>query len=282
MVKFLKDFLERGCIEPCSSERTCSCFVVPTKVAGDWRLVVEYRDWNWESQHNAYSLPLINNLLKKQQGKRIFSVLDLKYGNHHMSLAKSSQVATGMSTLPGLKCWKVIPMGTQNRNAQFQRVMEDLLKDLHCADLFVDNIIVHSGTPEMTSDELIEAHFVDPYLVLHVLGKHQLTCNGAKAVLSAKEVEFAGQVVGPSTEPGNPRQREHPEKITEMSAFMGFCSYYFPYVHIYPEHAAPLTKLLQVGPENGNKGSKKVLAWTPESEKAFDHMKAALLKCVSL
>ena len=51
---------------------------------------------------------------------------------------------------------------------------------------------------------------------------------------------------------------------------------------MYAEHAVPLTKLLQVGREDGKKGSKKALAWTPESEKAFDDMKAALLKPLSL
>ena len=50
----------------------------------------------------------------------------------------------------------------------------------------------------MTDEELIEAHFVDLCKVLHVPRKHQLTltCNGAKAVLCASEMEFAGQVVG--------------------------------------------------------------------------------------
>ena len=51
---------------------------------------------------------------------------------------------------------------------------------------------------------------------------------------------------------------------------------------MYAENAARLTKLLQVGREDGKKGSNKVLAWTPESVKAFDDMKAALLTPLSL
>ena len=62
---------------------------------------------------------------------------------------------------------------------------EDLLGDLDCADSFVDNIFVSRGTPEMTDEKLIEAHFVDLRKVLEVLRKHQLACNDAKAVLSA-------------------------------------------------------------------------------------------------
>ena len=61
-----------------------------------------------------------------------------------------------------------------------------------------------------------------------------------------------------------------------------FCNSYSAYVNMYAEHAAPLTKLSQVGREEGNKGSKKDRAWTSESEKAFDDMKAALLKPLNL
>ena len=66
MMKMLNECIERGWIEPCSSEWTSPCFVFPKKVAGKWRLVVDYRDLNSESEHDASSLPLIDNLLQKQ------------------------------------------------------------------------------------------------------------------------------------------------------------------------------------------------------------------------
>ena len=102
MNKILKEFIERGWIEPCSSEWGSPCVVVPEKVAGKWRLVVDYCDLKSESKHDAYSLPLIVNLLQKQQGKLIFSILDQKHGYQEMSLAKSSQDTTAMSTPLGL------------------------------------------------------------------------------------------------------------------------------------------------------------------------------------
>ena len=53
-------------------------------------MVVDYCDLNSEFQNDAYSLPLIDNLLQKQQGKRMFSALDLKHGYHNMPVAKST------------------------------------------------------------------------------------------------------------------------------------------------------------------------------------------------
>ena len=117
MIKILKEFIERGWIEPCSSEWASPCFVVPKKVAGEWRLVVEHCDLNSELQHDAYSLPLIDNLLQQQQGKWIFSVPDLKQGYHQMPIAKRSHDATAMLTPLGLMRWNVMPMGVKNGNA---------------------------------------------------------------------------------------------------------------------------------------------------------------------
>ena len=114
-----------------------------------------------------------------------------------------------------------------------------------------------------------------------------LICNGAKALLFTTEVEFAGQVVGHAIRrpiPGKLASLAHwerPKNIIEMRASLGFCNYYSAHVHMYTAHAALLTKLLHVGREDGKKASRNALAWIPESEKAFDDIKDALLKPLS-
>ena len=168
MVKILKEFLERCWIQPFSSKWTSPCFVVLKNVAEEWRVLVDYRNVNSESQDDAYCLPLIHNLLLKQQGKRMFSVLQLKHGYHRMLLAKSSQKATAMPTSLGLMRWNVMPMRVRKGNAQFQRMAKDLLRDLDCADPFMDDI---NGTLRMADDQLTENHLVDPCRVIAVFGK---------------------------------------------------------------------------------------------------------------
>ena len=91
----------------------------------------------------------------------------------------------------------MVPTGAKNGNAAFQRMMEDLLGPVRdCADSFVDDIIIGSGTENMTEDELIEAHEKDLRRVLSELDKHNMVCKPTKASLFVKEVEFAGHVVG--------------------------------------------------------------------------------------
>ena len=193
----LAEFLERGWMEPSDSEWASPAFIVPKKEKGEWRLVVDYRGLNEQTEHDSYSLPLIDTILEKQQKQRIFTVLDLKHGHHQMPLHPDSRPCTAMSTPLGPMQWKVVPMGAKNGNAAVQRMMGDLLSPVRdCADPFVDDIIMGSGTKVMTEDELIEALEKDLRPVLSELDKHNMVCKPTKASLFVGEVEFAGHVVG--------------------------------------------------------------------------------------
>ena len=247
-------------------------------------MVVHYRGLNEQTEHDSYSLPLIDSILQKQQKKRIFTVLDLKHGYHQMPLHEDSRPCTAMSTLLRPMQWKVVPMGAENGNAALQRMMEDLLQPVRdCADTFVDDITIGSGTEDMTDDELIEAHEKDMRRVLGVLDKHSMVCKPTKASVFVREVEFAGHVVGHGQRRPMPgklaalRHREKPQTISELRSFMGFCNYFSGYVRMYADLSGPLHKMLQVGKFNGRKGSKKKLAWTTAAEEAFDKLKERLL-----
>ena len=60
--------------------------------------MVDYRGLNEQTEHDSYSLPLIDTILQKQQKKRIFTVLDLKHGYHQMLLHPDSRPCTAMLT----------------------------------------------------------------------------------------------------------------------------------------------------------------------------------------
>ena len=98
MEKILREFIETGWLELCHSEWASPCFVVLKKVAGEWRLVVDYRRLNARTQHDSYTLLLIEDMLQKKHRRRIFTVIDLKHGYHQMPLAEESRACTAMST----------------------------------------------------------------------------------------------------------------------------------------------------------------------------------------
>ena len=284
MKNLLAEFIERGWIEPSDSEWASLAFIVFKKVKGEWRLVVDYRGLNEQTEHDSYSLHLIDTILQKQQKKRILTVLDLKHGYHQMPLHPDSRPCTAISTPLGPMQWRVVPMGAKNGNAALQRMMEDLLGPVQdCANPFVDDIIIGSGTENMTEDELIKAHEKDLRRVLSKLDKHNMVCKPTNASLFVKEVEFAGHVVVQGQRrpmPGKLASLHHTEKpqtISELRSFMGFCNYYSGYVWMYAEPSGPLHKMLQVGKLDGRKGSKTKLAWAPEAKDAFSRLKERLL-----
>ena len=98
MEKILREFVDRGWLKHCHSEWASSCFVVSKKVAGQWRLVVDYRGLNAQTQHDSSTLPLIGEMLQKQFRRKIFMVIDLKHGYHEMPLADESRACTAMGT----------------------------------------------------------------------------------------------------------------------------------------------------------------------------------------
>ena len=111
MKKLLEEFLERGQMEPSGGEWATRAFIIARERKGKWRLVVDYRGWNERTEHDSYSLPLINSILRKQQKNCIFTVLDLRHRYHQLLLHGDCRPCTARSTLPGPMQWKVVPMG---------------------------------------------------------------------------------------------------------------------------------------------------------------------------
>ena len=79
----------------------------------------------------------------------------------------------------------------------FSGCWKNLLEPVRdCADPFVDDVIIASGDPSMSYQELLEAHERDVTRVLDLLVRHKLTGSSDKATIAVSEVVFAGHVVG--------------------------------------------------------------------------------------
>ena len=155
-------------------------------------------------------------------------------------------------------------------------------------DPFVDDVIIASGEPNMSYQELLEAHERDVTRVLDLLVRQKLTGSSDKATIAVSEVVFAGHIVGNGQQkpiPGKVAAIEHLEKpktVSELQAYLGFCNYYSGYSKMYAEYAAPMTTMLKGNREETKKGFKKALVWNEESDRAFEGMKQALLSAVGL
>ena len=142
--------------------------------------MVDYRWLNECTIPDAYPLPLIDDILNRQGQNRVWTVLDMKHGYHQMPLAPEARPLTTMA-IPGktgLYQWKVMPMGVRNGNAQFQRMMEDVLKDYPYADVYVDDVII--GSTGTTEEEMLENHSKHVREILLLFEKHNLVAKLCK------------------------------------------------------------------------------------------------------
>ena len=88
-------------------------------------------------------------------------------------------------------------MSAKNRNVAFQRMLEELLEPVRdCADRIVDDVIVSSGTPDMSEEALFKADEAHLIRLLDLLARFQPPGSSDKATIAVREIEFAGHVVG--------------------------------------------------------------------------------------
>jgi hypothetical protein len=279
-VKLTDEIIEDGKIEPGVSPWSSPSFPVPKKKPGEYRLVEDFRKLNDATVDDGHPLPRIEDILQKQGGFKIWSVLDLKDGYHQMPLKEEHRPYTCMSTPRGSFQWKVLVMGLKNGNAMFQRMMEWVLRDLENADPYVDDIIIGSTGANM--EEIVANHEKDVKAVLDVLREHKLIVDPKKASMFMGEVEFCGHILREgrrSPAPGkllSIQKWELPGTVTALRGFLGLTNYYSSYVHNYAGLAAPLMDKLQVGRLDGKKGSLKPVAWDDRSRAAFESLKDAL------
>ena len=282
----LEEYKGRGWIEPSFSSWGSPAFVVPKKTPGEWRLVVDYRGLNHVTEHDAYQLPLISDMLNRHGSNTVFTVLDMKKGYHQMPLAPASRPCTAMTTPFGLWQWKVMPMGAKNGNAAFQRMMDWVLEEFDFADPFVDDVLISSSGSN--PEDAIRNHLEHLTRVLTRFRELGLVCDLEKAQLFVDEVEFCGHVIGQGRRRPAPgklnalKKWERPRTITELRSFLGFCNWYHDYIDQFANKAAPMMSMLQVSKVEGKKGSKRPLKWSDEASKSFEEVKGALLQRLEL
>jgi hypothetical protein len=284
--KILEEYCELGWLEPSFSEWGSPCFVVPKKVAHEWRLVVDYRALNQVTKHDSYELPLIADMLQKHSKKRMFTVLDMKKGYHQMPLDPKCRHLTAMVTHMGLWQWRVMPMGAKNGNSAFQRMMEWVLSPFDFAWPFVDDVIIASDGKDF--EDLVENHSRLVRAVLERFRELNLVCDLSKAHLFEEEVEFCGHILGHGCRrpaPGKLRALEkwpRPTTVTQLRAFLGFANWYAEYIKGFAEVAAPLQDMLHLKKADAKAGCKKTLKWSSDASIAFEELKQKLLRELKL
>ena len=238
----LEELLSKGFIRPSISPWGAPVLFVKKK-DGSLRLCIDYRQLNRVTIHNQYPLPRIDELFDQLQGSRVYSKIDLRLGYHQLRVQESDVPKTSFRTRYGHYEFLVMPFGLTNAPASFMDLMNRVFQPYldRFVIIFIDDILVYSGSSEEHSDHL--------RIVLQTLRERQLYAKLSKCQFWLDRVAFLGHVIsaeGVSVDPQKIKSVVNwkpPKNVSEVRSFLGLAGYYRKFVEGFSKIAAPLTKL---------------------------------------
>ena len=263
--KQVTELMDLGLLRPSTSGFGAPILLVKKK-DGSFRMCIDYRRLNAITKKDSFPLPLIDDLVDKLQGAKIFSKVDLKSGFHQVKMDPDSIDRTTFVTHDGSFEWLVMPMGLSNAPATFQRLMQRTLGHLGFVGIYLDDIIIFSNS--------LEEHKQHVEAVLKILKKDGLVANEKKCTFGVSEITFCGFVISNGAVKMEPSKVEAvrswlpPTTISELRGFLGFINFYRKFLRRIGGIAAPLTALL------GQRRGSTPLVLSELQMEAFNKLKA--------
>ncbi|XP_061372972.1 uncharacterized protein LOC133315385 [Gastrolobium bilobum] len=183
-----------------------SNLVLVKKPNGAWRMCVDYTDLNKVCPKDAYPFPSIDQLVDNASGFKILSFMDAYSGYNQIPLLEKDQCKTAFITQNANYCYTMMPFGLKNAGATYQRMMNEVFRDLisNCIEVYIDDMIAKSRTPCQ--------HLTDLQGVFDRLRKFNMRLNPSKCAFGVLAGKFLGFML---TERGievNPDKCKSPQK----------------------------------------------------------------------
>ena len=151
------------------------------RIFGDYKVTV-----NKASKPEQYPIPALEDLITKLGTVSVYHKLDLSHAYSQTELEPERRKSVTTNTHKGLFRYRCLPYGVSSASAQFQRIMESLLRGIPSTVFYFDEILV-------TGDTAAESfHNLDPVLErLHKAGarlKKEKCTFGAKVVFPGHRI----------------------------------------------------------------------------------------------
>ncbi|GFU49546.1 transposon Tf2-9 polyprotein [Nephila pilipes] len=112
------------------------------KPNGNLRLCLDPRDLNKVIKREHYQIPCTDYIISRLEGKKIFSVVDLKDGFWHVPLDEVSSEIRTFNTPFGRYKFNKLPFGIVSAPEVFQKRNQKLFGDIEGVEIYFDDIIV--------------------------------------------------------------------------------------------------------------------------------------------
>ena len=141
----VEDMRNAGVIRSSRSPWAFSVVLVP-KPDGSTRFHIDYRKLNEISEKDAYLSPRIDDALAVLSPAKFYTAMDLRSGYWQIPMDSASIEKTAFTTKLGLFEFVRMPFGLSSAVATFQRIMDDVFRDLlwEYVVVYLEDIIIYS------------------------------------------------------------------------------------------------------------------------------------------
>ncbi|GFV79579.1 hypothetical protein TNCV_2929631 [Trichonephila clavipes] len=142
--KQIDEWLEQGIVRPSSSEYA-SPIVLVKKKDGTTRLCVDYRRLNRKLVKDRFPLPLIEDVLDRLQGAKVYTTLDLKNGFFHVDVNEDCKHLTSFVVPDGQFEFNKVPFGLSTSPSVFQRYVYSIFRELmrkSIVIIYMDDLVI--------------------------------------------------------------------------------------------------------------------------------------------
>jgi transposase InsO family protein len=264
--KEIQYMLDNDLIEPSSSSSWSSpCILVP-KEGGGMRLCTDFRRVNTLTKSDCFPLPHIDDCVQRVGDSKFVTKVDLLKGYWQVPLTERAKEISAFITPSGLYQYKVMPFGTKNSSATFQRLMNHITRNLAGCEVYIDDVVIYAND--------WETHVARLRAFLQAVHEVGLTVNLSKTDFAKASVTFLGHIVGQGKVMPRDAKVESiiqfptPTNKKEVSRFLGMIGFYRKFCKDLATIAAPLNNLLR----------KRVpFTWCSQCQNSFSAIKDILM-----
>ena len=267
--KEFNELIRLGICRPSKSNYASPLHMAP-KSNGDWRPCGDYRKLNSITTPDRYPVPNLKDFTSNLHGKKIFSRIDLRKAYHQVPIEEKDVPKTAIITPFGLFEFVFMAFGLRNASQTFQRLIDEVLRDLDFVFAFIDDIFISSKT--------YEEHITHVRIVFQRLKDYGLRINAEKCEFAVNEIKFLGHIVTPEGIKPNPEKVEailsykEPIVAQDLKRFNMMINFYRDFL----PSAASIQMRLQALIIGNKKKDMTVLKWTDDARSAFNEYKQLL------
>lgn len=233
-----------------------------------FRFCVDFRKLNAVTIKDSYTLPRIDETIDALGGSYYFTPLDCSGGFWQVPLEDKDKEKTAFCANNKLYQFRVMPFGLSNAPSTFQRLMDNVLRNLtwkYCL-VYLDDVIIFSKD--------FDSHLFRLEEILARFKAANLKLKPSKCKFLMEKVNYLGFLItrnGVKPDPAKIRAIVDIETLSskdEVKRFLGMMSYYRRFIKDFGTIASCLFELTRPSSE---------FKWSKEANEAFQTLKRQLV-----